>query len=104
MKRWTALASLRDGDFRFPKPWRGGKPVVEIVKCQRSMFPSGQILWYNKSRSRVYHHDGAHKVWDKLFGPAWDTSRQANLFYAEVRWTNPEEPPQFIKKVEEENW
>lgn len=104
MKRWTAQVSLKDGAFHSQKPWRLDKPVVEIVKCQRSLFPSGQILWYNKDRTHVLHWTGAHKVWDKMFGPAWCTSARANKFFAEVEWTNPGNPPRFIREVQEENW
>jgi hypothetical protein len=80
-----------------------------IVKCQRSITTTEdvpQMLFYNRARDWVWQGDLTAE-WDGQFGPSPKTigeQMKSERFFAEVRWRDRHQPPEFVRRVGEQNW
>lgn len=80
-----------------------------IVKCQRSITTSEdrpQMLFYNRARDWMWQGDLTAE-WEEQFGSPPKTlgeMMRSERFFAEVRWRERHQPPEFVRRLPEQNW
>lgn len=75
-----------------------------IVKCQRSLettHPRVQVLFYNRACDWIWQGDLTTE-WSVHFGLS--DSDADNRFFAEVRWRDRHQAPEFVRRLPEQHW